>query len=319
MSNYNLDVGINLNERVLNLSIPNETEITDLKYIAKTDNSNNYIAETNNKGYFHYIENGEEVSEIFYEKNNVNLNRIVLPENFGTIVEIDSTAILYEYITRASNEKVFVFGEDFSKSESMNKDDILTEIEENVRAYGVPVDSIVGFDGDEIPDGYVEVSMTDVECVCLNADYTLQSDDTYEKLPLTQELLKLGNGLSVNSNGEIIIGEGVDYIKISGQAYFFTGTLNSMKYLNIRKNGNDQMITNFYITANYQHITSSEKIIPVEEGDVITMEVKGKAGDLIKSFRSGTFLTVESVDGDIDNTVEDISNTLDVINGEVIE
>lgn len=319
MSNYNLDVGINLNERVLNLEIPNGTEISDLKYIAKTDNLNNYIAEADNQAYFHYVENGEEVFEIFYEKNNINLNQIVLPKNFGTIIEIDSTAILYEYITRASNEKVFVFGEDFSKSESMNKGDILTEIEENVRAYAVPVDSVVGFDGDEIPDGYVEVSMTDVKVVGLNNEYTVFEDETEEVLPLVNEILTLGTKLNVNENGEIVIGEGIRYVRISGQIHFFTGTVNDFKVLKIVRNNIEELVNNSFMRNEYQHVILSEKVIAVNEGDIIKMSVTAKSGDKIKNYNSGTFLTVESVDGDIDNTVEDISNTLDVINGEVIE
>lgn len=65
---YNLTVGINLNKRKLSSIIPANTTITTLKYIAKTKNGNNYIAEENNKAYFHYVANGEEVSEIFIKK-----------------------------------------------------------------------------------------------------------------------------------------------------------------------------------------------------------------------------------------------------------
>ena len=158
MSNYNLEIGINLNKRKLALTIPDNTEISELKYICKTDNSDNYIAEENNQAYFHYVEDGEEVNEIFYKKNDTNINQIQLPENFGTIVEVDEEAVLYKYITRVSNEKVYVMGEDFSKKESLDIDGIKAEVEEQVRNYGIAEDSIIGFDGDTIPDGYEEVN-----------------------------------------------------------------------------------------------------------------------------------------------------------------
>lgn len=148
--NYNLDIGINLNDRTLYLSIPENSDITELKYICKTD-KNNYIAEDSTGGYYHY--NG--TNTYFYDSG-VNVETINLPENFGTIIEIDNTSVLYEFIERVSHEKVYVTSEDYAKQESMSKDDITTKVENEVSAYGVQMNSVIGFDGtaDEIPDGY---------------------------------------------------------------------------------------------------------------------------------------------------------------------
>lgn len=159
MSKYTLQTGISLNNRTLFLNIPNGTSINSLKYIAKTDNPNNYIAEDNEIGYFHYLDEEEnEVISIFYRKNGINHESIKLPDNFGVITEIDDTAVLYQYIKRTSHEKVFVISEDMGQKESMGKEDIEIEVEENVKQYLVPTGSIIGYDGTDIPEGFEEYS-----------------------------------------------------------------------------------------------------------------------------------------------------------------
>lgn len=157
----NLSIGINLDNRTLSLNIPDETTIEDLKYIAKV-NSNNYIAEDTvngvSRGYYHFLnENDEAETAIFYQYDgtttSVNIDSFTLPDNFGTITEVDETATLFNYINRNSHEKVYVVSEDYAKSESMTKDDIKSFI----RGYGVPVDSVFNYDGNDIPGGFEEV------------------------------------------------------------------------------------------------------------------------------------------------------------------
>lgn len=167
--NYNLTPGISLDDRNLITNIPDDTEIKEFKYIAKVD-ENNYIAEDfievdgyDGKcsiGYIRYLENNEPHQGIFYLKSNsnvqINVENIIFPKKFGVITEINEDAVLYSNITRKSNEKVYVIGEDLSKKESLDKNTIQTNIEESVRSYGVPNNSVIGFDGNEndIPNGY---------------------------------------------------------------------------------------------------------------------------------------------------------------------
>lgn len=159
--NYNLTPGISLDDRKIYFSIPSGTTISAFKKIVETDNTDNYIAEDIvngvSRGYYHYINSdNQEVFGIFYSSDGTSLSNIRLPEDFGTIVTIDDTSVLYEYISRTSHEKVYVTSEDFAKKESLGKDDIVSEIEDQVATYGVPVNTVMGFDGQEadIPEGF---------------------------------------------------------------------------------------------------------------------------------------------------------------------
>lgn len=166
---HTINVGTDLNGRKLITNIPDTTEITALKYIAKV-NSNNYIAENKmtvegqtgecSVGYYHYLNGETEETAIFYIRNSTgvvtNLTNFTLPDDFGVVTEIDSTAVLYDYIKRNCHEKVYVICEDFCKEESMTKSEIKDNVNEQVRGYGVPVDSVMGFTGTaaEIPAGF---------------------------------------------------------------------------------------------------------------------------------------------------------------------
>jgi len=171
MANYNLTPGISLDSRFLTSTIPDGTTVSGFKVIAKSS-VNNYIAEDyasgTTRGYVHYIdEDNNEVTAVFYEYNGsttvVNASSFQVYSGFGVITEVDDTATLYQYLTRLSNEKVYVVSEDFSREESLNKSQIETEIEARVLGYGVPVGSVFGYDneGQPIPAGFEEILIDD--------------------------------------------------------------------------------------------------------------------------------------------------------------
>ena len=169
MANYNLTKGINLGGRLISSTIPDDTAISEFKIIAKVD-EDNYIAEDYangvSRGYFHTVVDNTDVVVEFYSydgnETTVNVSGFRVPNDFGTIVEVDKTATLYQYLTRVSNEKVYVISEDFSKEESLPKSAIEAKIEEDIRGYGVPVGSVFGFDEEgSIPAGFVEILIAD--------------------------------------------------------------------------------------------------------------------------------------------------------------
>lgn len=131
---------------------------------------------------------------------------------------------------------------------------------------------------------------------CLNSDYTIQATSELEVLPLTKQNLKVGNKLSINSSGKIVIGAGVNHVKVSGQWYFYTGTINASKNAISRVNNIVFAVDNQYCNAQYQHIGYSETIVSVTEGDTIDLEAQGTANDLVKAYDSGTYLCVEVID-----------------------
>ena len=73
--------------------------------------------------------------DIFYEGTSsittINNSSIGIPDDFGTITEVDKTAVFYPYIKRGTNEKVYVFSEDSDKIESKTK----TQIKDQINGY----------------------------------------------------------------------------------------------------------------------------------------------------------------------------------------
>lgn len=170
MSDFNLAVGISLDGRYITNTVPDDTSISEMKYIAK-GNPGCYIAEDVvdgvSRGYIHYFDkDNNEVTEVFYSYDGntttVNVGSFYINDGFGTITEVDDTAVLYEYISRTGNEKVYVVSEDYSKKESLDKETIVSEIENQASAFGVPAGSVFGFDHEgDIPIGYEEILIAD--------------------------------------------------------------------------------------------------------------------------------------------------------------
>lgn len=170
MSNYNLAVGITMDDRNIGCSIPDDTVVVASSIIAKSSDTN-YIAEEIvdgvSRGYAHYIDSdGNEVTNIFYlfdgTTTTTNVEQFHIGKGFGVITEVNPDATLYEYLTRHGNEKYFVVSEDFSKKESLGKDQIRSEIENSVESYCVPVGSVFGYDNEgDIPPGFEEIPIAD--------------------------------------------------------------------------------------------------------------------------------------------------------------
>lgn len=126
-----LSLGIDLGGRRLTLSIPNGTTVSGQNIIALTDKGN-YIAEgiTSGVSNGYYSYNGTE--RAFYLSSGTNLSAVDLPDDFGTIIEVDKTAALYGYIERTEHEKVYLHSEDMARVEGMSKADIESNIDEAV-------------------------------------------------------------------------------------------------------------------------------------------------------------------------------------------
>lgn len=122
MGAYKLQVNDDLNGRTLALSIPVGTSFTENKIIAAT-HSGKYIVEgvidtTNVAG---ITENADwsqlsDLDAVFYNTDaNTNETSVDLPDDFGTIISIDESAVIYPYVKRTANEKVYGFSEDLAK------------------------------------------------------------------------------------------------------------------------------------------------------------------------------------------------------------
>ena len=127
MGTYNLQIGDDLNGRTLALSIPVGTSFTENKIIAAT-HSGKYIVEgvidTTNVAGITGNANWSQLSDldaVFYNTDaNKNETSVDLPDDFGTIISIDESAVIYPYVKRTANEKIYGFSEDLSKIEITN-------------------------------------------------------------------------------------------------------------------------------------------------------------------------------------------------------
>lgn len=132
--------------------------------------------------------------------------------------------------------------------------------------------------------------------VNLSSDYTSTVTGKVD-LPLTFTNISNGNKLTMGSNG-VVVGSGVNHVRVAGQIYFYQGTINKRAGVAIIKNDSNHVQTNknFYIPSNYTQWTITPIIIPVEAGDVIKINYNGTSGDIISANKSGTFLCVEVID-----------------------
>ena len=104
---------------------------------------------------------------------------------------------------------------------------------------------------------------------------TITTTDT--KVPFNTTLVRPRNGtlLGLNSNG-VKIGQYVNYVEISGQLYVYDAIGATSLSITIRKNGTavNYICRDRYYSHKYNTFTIVPIVIPVTEGDIITMYVK---------------------------------------------
>lgn len=120
--------------------------------------------------------------------------------------------------------------------------------------------------------------------------------DTYEIIKWTHATT-VGTGLSLNSDGGIVIGEGVNVVRISGQATVGAQS-NGMKVAAIWTNTSNAHLsrTQAYVsTANPQTINFAPKLVSVSPGNVLTVRLYGAQGDVLYGGTMQSYFTVEAV------------------------
>jgi hypothetical protein len=124
----------------------------------------------------------------------------------------------------------------------------------------------------------------------------LAAAETYEIVKWTHATT-VGTGLSLNSDGGIVIGDGVSVVRISGQITA-GAQANGMKVAAIwTSTGNTHLArTPAYIsTANPQTINFAPKLVAVSPGNVLTMRLYGAKGDVLYGGTMQSYFTVEAV------------------------
>ena len=129
----------------------------------------------------------------------------------------------------------------------------------------------------------------------MSGDYTIQTINTQETLPINTKTMSSGSKLNVTSDG-IVIGAGISAVMVSAQVYWYSNCADSEGIIYISKNGQNLYANNHRITDLYEHQASATVTIPVVEGDVIRLKVTNNHKTaLIKNYYSGTFLIVTAI------------------------
>lgn len=128
------------------------------------------------------------------------------------------------------------------------------------------------------------------------SNQNLTAADTYEIIKWTHATT-VGTGLSLNSDGGIVIGAGVNVVRISGQITAGAQS-NGMKVGAIWINTSNAHLsrTQAYVTtANPQTINFAPKLVSVSPGNVLTVRLYGAQGDVLYGGTMQSYFTVEAV------------------------
>lgn len=137
--------------------------------------------------------------------------------------------------------------------------------------------------------------------VTTTTEQKLTANATREKMILNAVYSKIGNKLSLDvKNNEIVIGEGVNTIKISGQVLFSKATSGYTHDLRIFKTGDVSLGVNIVNSALGGSYCVSPIITPIvvgglKAGDVIYARVVGAKDDTVAASAPATYITVEVI------------------------
>lgn len=129
-----------------------------------------------------------------------------------------------------------------------------------------------------------------------NVNQNIVAKDTYEQINFTGATA-LGNGLSIDANGGIVIGNGVTMVRISGQITI-GAQVNGLKYAAIWTSFSDTHLARSQAPvtgSGPQTINFAPKLVSVSPGEVLTLRVYGQQGDIVYGGTMQTYLTVEAV------------------------
>ena len=185
-----------------------------------------------------------------------------------------STAIYNTYLEFVSKEDVYVY----------SIDEVFIDVTHYLSTYKMRAKELAT---KVIQDVYETTGIT----ATLETNYTISAGSTYEQLPLVEHAT-IGSALSLTNNA-IEIGAGVSYVKVSFHAQYDTVKTAGNKWATLYLNNEAIIRTNFYL-SNRGTISSAEVLLPVTEGDTLSLYVNGAKGDVVRNSLF-TALTAEAV------------------------
>ena len=128
------------------------------------------------------------------------------------------------------------------------------------------------------------------------SNQSLTVADTYEIIKWTTTT-SVGTGLSLNSAGGVVIGDGVSVVRVSGQLTV-GAQVNGLKYAAIVVDANNVQLSRTQAqitTAAPQTLNFAPKLVSVSKGNVITVRLYGVVGDVMYGGTMQSYFTVEAV------------------------
>lgn len=125
-----------------------------------------------------------------------------------------------------------------------------------------------------------------------STNHTIANTNTEEKVNLNTSV-STGGKLTLNSNGEIVVGSGVSSVLVSTAVNFQTIT-SGVKYVIIKQNGTTVYQNTSQISARTS-LPIAPSLVEVQEGDKITLYLNGTQGDVIRRGSAFSNITVEVI------------------------
>ena len=234
----------------------------------------------------------------------------------GTVITVSNIYNIYDSFTCVTNEvgtQEVVFPNTYGEKRLTFKNPADSANPHDVSIYGGNADStsLIGVydnlnqkfiwryigDNNRFVDTNTSLIERNALSVYMTSDAVLSASESRTQLNCDKKVAGIGNRLIMTSGG-IEIGAGVKCVKTGGNIYFYTGTYNDTKTGEIVKASKDGTVSavavvNIRPTSGYLHISIPERLVTVSEGDAIRLCITGAKSDRIKSYGTGTFLTVE--------------------------
>lgn len=144
--------------------------------------------------------------------------------------------------------------------------------------------------GDKLSAQSIDTNFIEVR---LNNIFT-KKQANFEQIPFDSISYQIGSKLTLK-NGKIIIGKGIKYVKIWGQAMISNTSTAQKLTLHIQKNSVQTVTEGIsYSTSAYSQINTIPKISPVKEGDYFEIQIHSNSGDTFPA-NTNNFLIVEAI------------------------
>lgn len=161
---------------------------------------------------------------------------------------------------------------------------------------GIPTNGIIGYDGSTIPAGYEEVAGKSVIMGRVDTDYSKTATANWQETDiLTTQKIKKGNGISMQSNGQFLIGSGINAVKVSAILNCQSSN-NNLFGITLYKNS--EKLTGVYnvkYSTSYGFYSIANYPVEVQQGDVIKVKSYIDVNGNSLTVKNGTYITIEEV------------------------